>query len=169
MQFVRDCISHRASSGNIGFVPTCSENERAGFSETDESIEMNIIDSSLPCSSILEVASSEVTNNNQTISQNLDLKRVHNDQLSIGVNKSPVKKKKNVDREIDIAILKLLKEDNKKKSCNVSSSEPDAEASFGNSIAHTLRSFDNYHKALAKMKITEVLFQMECELPLSED
>lgn len=110
-----------------------------------------------------------MSTNYETSTQKLDLKRVLNDQLQTGVNKSPIKKKKNVDREVDIALLKLLKEDKENKSSNVSSSETDAEASFGNSIAQTLRSFDYYHKALAKMKITEVLFQVECGLPLTED
>lgn len=58
MQFVRDCIAHRASSGNIGFVPAYSENEGTGCPEKGECSEINIIDLPLPSSSILEVASS---------------------------------------------------------------------------------------------------------------
>ncbi|XP_028408663.1 transcription factor Adf-1-like [Dendronephthya gigantea] len=160
MQFVRDCISHRTSSSNIGFVPTYSENEGKACPEKGECSEIELplqSSSTLP----LEVSSPEVSTNNKTSTEKLDLKR-----MPSSVHNSPIKKKKNVDQEVDIALLKLLKED---KSSNVGQSETDAEASFGNSIAHTLRSFDNYQKALAKMKITEVLFQVECGLPLTEN
>lgn len=62
----------------------------------------------------------------------------------------------------------MLKEEKENKVHSGTPGETDAEASFGNSIAQTMRGFNKYQKALAKMKITEILFKIECE-PLTED
>jgi hypothetical protein len=70
MQFVREYISHRESSGNIGFVPTYWETEGAVCPEKVKGSEINIDDDlSLLSSDVLDVVSSEVPANNKTSTQ----------------------------------------------------------------------------------------------------
>ena len=150
MQFVRDYISHRTSSGNIGFVPACSENEETGCPEQDEPSEIDCTDD-LPLSlfgELVEGASevAQVPTLNRSCTQKLDLKRVPSNQLQTRTNKSPIKKRKNVDQQVDLAILKMLKEEKENKVPCGTPSEPDAEASFGKSIAQTMRGFNKYQK-----------------------
>ena len=86
MQFVRDYISHRTSSGNIGFVPACSENEETGCPEQQEPSEVECTDD-LPLSlfgELVEGASdvAEVPTLNKSRIQKLHLKRVPSNQSS---------------------------------------------------------------------------------------
>lgn len=110
MQFVRDYISHRASSGNIGFVLACSENKGTGSPEKDQVSEINYTDN-LPLSVVseLENAAFEVPANSKSSTQKPNLKRVPSDFLQTRTNKSPIKKRKNIDQQVDIGILKIVK------------------------------------------------------------
>ena len=80
MQFVRDYIAHRASSGNIGFVPAYSESETKGCPEKDDSenYEDNDNDLLLLGSDVLEVTSPEMYANTESSTQKLVLKRLPN-------------------------------------------------------------------------------------------
>ena len=56
----------------------------------------------------------------------------------------------------------MLKSDEKKDSGNVENNRAEDEnIAYGKYISATLSKFDGYHKSLAKMKISQVLFEVE--------
>lgn len=159
MEFIRETILHRATSTNIG---TCSSNivnnrEELRLAE-EEDIPVHSVDAAESDVNIVSISASPV----EVMQENVKVTKDLSPTVRKKFKDSPIKRKAGVDRKIDLEILKMLKSDEKKDSGNVENNRAEDEnIAYGKYIAATLSKFDGYHKSLAKMKISQVLFEVE--------
>lgn len=154
MQFVRETILHRATTTNIG----------ASSTNDDEAVTPGVHNQ--PDSDV----ESELETPLNT-KENVDIKE-SSPVLKKKFKDSPIKKKTGtIDRQIDLEILRVLKKDQEKDNSNVENKPvaADENLAYANYIAATLSKFDAHHKSMAKIKISQVLFEVESEINLHQN
>ncbi|XP_046859259.1 transcription factor Adf-1-like [Xenia sp. Carnegie-2017] len=154
MDFIRETILHRATSSNL----SCNQSSEK-LHEIDEEDIVTSDSNEIEQHIIGALTSTPTTEKNK---RGLELSTVGKKKLK----HSPIKRKTSVERKIDLEILKILKADEKNgNACgNQGNSVEDDCMAYGKYVGVTLSKFDNYHKSLAKMKIAQVLFEVESSL-----
>ena len=77
-------------------------------------------------------------------------------------SRSPIKRSRvSIDKQIDLELLKMLKEEKKSSTDSTSAQQGDELTSYGKYIAATLRGMDKFHQELVKLKIGQVLFEIQ--------
>lgn len=149
MQFIRETILHRATKTNIGTnnddVQPPTEQNQPDSGDDDEA----------------EVQTQ------QEMQVNLDIKEP-SPVLKKKLKDWPIKRKPGIDRKIDLEVLRMLKKNEQKETANVENKSVNVEnVAYANYIATTLSKFDAHHKSMAKMRISQVLFEVESEINLN--
>ena len=158
MEFIRETIAHRSTSSNIG----SDEIHAQCIDIKEEAVDLE--------EDFSNVKENSETKDTQELPQNLtDInlmpkspKKACITQPRCRGSRSPIKRSRgSIDKQIDLELLKMLKEE-KKSSNNSTSVQPDDElTSYGKYIAATLRGMDKFHQELAKLKIGQVLFEVQ--------
>lgn len=158
MEFIRETILHRATSTNIDSSNIVNNREELRLAEEDIPVPVHSVDAAESDVNIVPISASPV----KVMQENVKVKKELSPTVRKKFKDSPIKRKAGVDRKIDLEILKMLKSDEKKDSGNVENNRAEDEnIAYGKYIAATLSKFDGYHKSLAKMKISQVLFEVE--------
>jgi hypothetical protein len=159
MMFVSDTIKHRTTTSNFGTEPSQEEDDT-----TDNPIDIE--DSTCAtCFNELDepsspgTASTNTTSSTTTTSISGSSAPSPTRKSSTPLAKSQAKKKKTRADEVDELLVKSLHSLQESKKAKID----DEEGHYGEQIAATLRRFTPRQKALAKMKIQELLFNIEFE------
>ena len=158
MEFIRETIAHRSTSSNIG----SDEIHVQCIDIKEEAVDLE--------EDFINVKENSETKDTQELPQNLtDInpmpkspKKACITQPRSRGSRSPIKRSRgSIDKQIDLELLKMLKEE-KKSSNDSTSAQPDDElTSYGKYIAATLRGMDKFHQELAKLKLGQVLFEVQ--------